>query len=149
MVHYLACWSKISNGFLLFHQYSGHCEGRYMSNYPAMPELFKSVQVGELYTIITRNVDIPHHSHCYTFTTHKHNEFWRSVELGVSKFKRLVKSLLRYHGFVGTLFYFWFMGRDPLHGMFWLRSGKMHQDPPASHKNAWARVGDGEVEEDM
>ena len=23
-----------------------------------------------------------------------------------------------YHGVLGTLFYFWFMGRDPLHGMF-------------------------------
>ena len=31
---------------------------------------------------------------------------------------RNVLPLGLYHGFLGTLFYFWFMGRDPLHGMF-------------------------------
>jgi len=31
---------------------------------------------------------------------------------------RNVLPLGLYHGFVGTLFYFWFMGRDPLRGMF-------------------------------
>ena len=46
----------------------------------------------------------------------KHGSAW--MVLGHTFDKKFVEPL-RYHGLLGTLFWFWFLGRDPLEGMLW------------------------------